>query len=104
MAGITLSFLMDHVYYSAAISATRFSVLARARQSTESGSPCTRGLQCYNVTNILPLLSLQTPVTRKMRDGGEVLNPGERITAEPALRAVTIDAAWQCRFEKEKAG
>jgi len=37
-----------------------------------------------------------------MRDGGEVLNPGERITAEAALRAVTIDAAWQCRFEKGK--
>jgi predicted amidohydrolase YtcJ len=54
------------------------------------------------VTNILPVLSFQTAVTRKMRDGGEVLNSGERITAERALRAVTIDAAWQCRFEKQK--
>jgi len=38
---------------------------------------------------------LQTAVTRKVRDGGELLNPDERITAEQALRAVTADAAWQ---------
>ena len=49
----------------------------------------------YNVTDIDPLLSVQTAVTRVMRDGGEVLNAEECDSVEAALRAVTIDAAWQ---------
>ncbi|MCU1126746.1 amidohydrolase family protein [Stenotrophomonas maltophilia] len=38
-------------------------------------------------------------MNRRMRDGGEVLNPEECISVEQALRAVTIDAAWQCRVD-----
>jgi len=34
-----------------------------------------------------------------MNEGGEVLNSDEHITAETALRAVTIDAAWQCKMD-----
>ncbi len=34
-----------------------------------------------------------------MREGGGVLNPAERITAMQGLRAVTIDAAWQCNLD-----
>ncbi len=34
-----------------------------------------------------------------MAEGGEVLNANERIGVEAALRAVTIDAAWQCRAD-----
>jgi predicted amidohydrolase YtcJ len=34
-----------------------------------------------------------------MREGGGALNAAERITVEQALRAVTIDAAWQCRMD-----
>jgi predicted amidohydrolase YtcJ len=49
----------------------------------------------YSVSPIYPLRSVQTAVTRSMRDGGEVLNADERSSAEAALRAVTIDAAWQ---------
>jgi predicted amidohydrolase YtcJ len=40
---------------------------------------------------------VENAVTRTMRDGGEVLNPGERVSVESALRMVTADAAWQCR-------
>jgi predicted amidohydrolase YtcJ len=49
------------------------------------------------VTPVAPLEFIQTAVTRIMRDGGEVLNPDERITVQQALKAVTLDAAWQCR-------
>jgi predicted amidohydrolase YtcJ len=49
----------------------------------------------YTVTPIDPLRSVQTAVTRRMRDGGEVLNAAECDTVERAMRAVTIDAAWQ---------
>jgi predicted amidohydrolase YtcJ len=51
----------------------------------------------YNVTPVVPLEFTWTAVTRVMRDGGEVLNPDERITVQQALKAVTLDAAWQCR-------
>jgi predicted amidohydrolase YtcJ len=36
---------------------------------------------------------------RVMDEGGEVLGPDERIPVEAALRAVTADAAWQCRVD-----
>jgi predicted amidohydrolase YtcJ len=34
-----------------------------------------------------------------MNDGGEVFSPDERIPAEAALRAVTIDAAYHCKMD-----
>ncbi|GAA2468339.1 amidohydrolase [Streptomyces macrosporus] len=40
-----------------------------------------------------PLLGMQSMVERLSRDG-VVLGPDERVTAEQALRAYTIDAAW----------
>jgi predicted amidohydrolase YtcJ len=35
-----------------------------------------------------------------MRDGGEILNPNERIDAVTALRGVTGDAAWQIHADR----
>ncbi|WP_186173389.1 amidohydrolase family protein, partial [Burkholderia gladioli] len=31
----------------------------------------------------------------------EVLNPSERLSIAQALRAVTIDAAWQCHLDEQ---
>ncbi|MEO6881217.1 MAG: amidohydrolase family protein [Mycobacteriaceae bacterium] len=53
----------------------------------------------WNVTPLEPLRYVQDAVTRVMSENGEVLNPAERIDVEAALRAVTIDAAWQCRSD-----
>ncbi len=53
----------------------------------------------YNVTPLGPLRCVQDAVTRVMADGGEVFVPDQRISAEAALRAVTMDAAWQCRMD-----
>jgi len=47
-----------------------------------------------------PLGLVQTAVTRRTRCG-EQLGPGEAISLEQALRAVTIDAAWQLRVDEE---
>ena len=41
---------------------------------------------------------MQAAMTRKTKDG-RCVGPGERMTAEAALRAVTIDAAYQIRKE-----
>jgi predicted amidohydrolase YtcJ len=51
------------------------------------------------VTPIEPLRYVDNAVNRTMRDGGGVLNPAERISVAQALRAVTIDAAWQCQMD-----
>ncbi|MGH6609632.1 MAG: amidohydrolase family protein [Burkholderiaceae bacterium] len=53
----------------------------------------------FNVTPIHPLRCVQDAVTRIMSDGGEVSVPEERIPAMAALKAVTLDAAWQCRMD-----
>ena len=53
----------------------------------------------WNVTPIEPLRYVEDAVTRIMAESGDVLNGDERIPVEAALRAVTIDAAWQCRAD-----
>jgi predicted amidohydrolase YtcJ len=99
-AGISPSFLMNHVYYWGR--ALRDNILGpgRANRLDAVASALRHGLRPsfhsdYAVSPIYPLRAVQTAVTRSMRDGGEVLNADERISAESALRAVTIDAAWQ---------
>ncbi len=52
----------------------------------------------FNVTPIGPLRCVQDAVTRVMNDDGDVFVPEERIPVEAALKAVTLDAAWQCRI------
>lgn len=42
---------------------------------------------------------VEDAVTRIMAEGGDVLNADERVSVDAALRAVTIDAAWQCRVD-----
>jgi predicted amidohydrolase YtcJ len=46
------------------------------------------------VTPIEPLRNMQVAVTRRSR-GGRLLAPEEAVTIEEALRAQTIDAAYQ---------
>jgi predicted amidohydrolase YtcJ len=64
------------------------------------------GLHCSNhndfsVTPIEPMRMLETAMTRRTRTG-VVLGASERVSAEAALRALTIEAAWQIREESSK--
>ena len=97
--GISPSFLMNHVYYWG--SALRDHILGpdRAYRLDSVASALRHGLRPsfhsdYSVSPMSPLLAVQTAVTRSTRDGS-VLNPAEGIDVMAALRAVTIDAAWQ---------
>jgi len=47
-----------------------------------------------------PLLAAGRHMTRATREGG-VSTPSERLTAEQALRSVTIEAAWSLGLEEE---
>jgi predicted amidohydrolase YtcJ len=53
----------------------------------------------WNVTPLEPLRCVGDAVTRIMNEGGDVFFADERIPVEAALRAVTIDAAWQCQMD-----
>lgn len=102
--GLSPSFLIGHVEYWG--EAFRDTILGPERTNLldRCGSALKANLKIslhsdYNVTPIKPLQHIQTAVTRVMRTNGEVLNPAERIPVEAAIRAVTIDAAWQCHMD-----
>jgi predicted amidohydrolase YtcJ len=98
--GVSPSFLMNHVYYWG--KALRDDILGpeRANHLDPVDSALAAGLRVslhsdFSVSPMEPLVAARTAVQRKMRDGGEVLNAAERVTPDAALRAVTVDAAWQ---------
>ena len=96
--GVSPSFLMNHVYYWGRV--FRDVILGPERANRWTWSRLRAGLRPslhsdYNVTPFHPLLSAKTAVTRIMKDNNEVLNPAECVDPETALKAITVDAAWQ---------
>ena len=49
----------------------------------------------YNVSPIHPLLAARIAVQRRTQADDEVLGPDDRVAPHDALRAITLDAAWQ---------
>jgi predicted amidohydrolase YtcJ len=98
--GLSPSFLIDHVAHWGR--AFRDTIIGpdRAGRLDRMAAAVRNGLRPslhsdYAVSPIDPLRAVRTAVTRVLDDGGDVLNPGERVDVGTALRAVTIDAAWQ---------
>ena len=103
--GLSPSFLIGHIHWWGAAFRDRLLGPERAAFYDPCASALRAGLRIslhsdWNVTPLEPLRYVQDAVTRIMAEGGEVLNANERISVEAALRAVTIDAAWQCRADK----
>ena len=99
-AGISPSFLMNHVYYWGA--AFRDTILGpeRANHLDRVATAYKLGISPslhsdFNVSKVHPLQSARTAVLRQMQANGEVLNPAECATPEQALAAITTNAAWQ---------
>ncbi len=106
--GVTPSFFIDHIRFYGhrlpeivgAERTERYMPIATAlalghRATLHSDNPA---------TPIAPMRVLQTAVSRKPRSadpgGGDVvIGAHERLTIEQALRAITIDAAWQLGLE-----
>jgi predicted amidohydrolase YtcJ len=102
--GISPSFLIGHVHYWGRAFRDELFGAERARRLDPCASALAGGLRIslhsdYNVTPIDPLRCIQNAVVRDMRTGGEILAPEERITVEQGLRAMTLDAAWQCQLD-----
>lgn len=78
----------------------------RAYFISPMASAIRKGLHCSNhndfsVTPIEPMRMVWSAVTRRSREG-EIIGPDERIEVWPALKAITIEAAWQIREEDKK--
>ncbi len=102
--GVSPSFLIGHVRWWGRAFRDRLLGAERALHYDPCASALATGLRIslhsdWNVTPLEPLRYVEDAVTRVMAEGGEVLNADERISVEAALRAVTIDAAWQCRVD-----
>ena len=102
--GISPSFLIGHVRWWGAAFRDRLLGPERANLYDPCASALQAGLRIslhsdWNVTPLEPLRYVEDAVARIMLANGEVLNADECIPVEAALRAVTFDAAWQCRSD-----
>ena len=97
--GVTPSFFSAHTYYwgdrHAAIfmGPERAANMSPARWALEAGVRFSSHLDTP-VTPMLPLQAVWSQVERQST-GGAVIGPDQRIDRLSALRAVTINAAWQ---------
>jgi hypothetical protein len=104
--GITPSFFVSHTYYWGDRHKAIFLGPERARRISPLNSALKRGIKFSihsdcPVTPVSPLFCVFAAVNR-VTTGGEILGPEYRLTPQEALRAVTIDAAWQTFDEKIK--
>lgn len=81
------------VGYARASQMTRLGSLSRAGVPFTMHSDCPMG-------PIEPLLAVTTAVTRRTAEG-DVMGAEQAVSVEEALRAVTIDAAWSLRLDRE---
>jgi predicted amidohydrolase YtcJ len=97
--GVSPSFFASHTYFWGDRHKAIFMGPERARRISPLKSALKRGIKFTlhsdcPVTPVSPLFCVFAAVNRITRNG-EVLGPEYRLTPEEALRAVTIDAAWQ---------
>jgi predicted amidohydrolase YtcJ len=102
--GVTPSFLMNHVRLWGRVMRDEILGPQRAQLLDRYASAVAAGLRAsfhcdFSVSPIGPLNYVATAAARTMADGGEVLNPAERVTVAQALKGATIDAAWMCHAD-----
>lgn len=101
--GVLGSFFINHItHWGAPIEDVLFGP-DRAAHYVPAGSAASKGMRISlhadtPMTDPSCLELMQAAVTRKTKDG-RCVGPDERMTKEAALRAVTIDAAYQIKRE-----
>jgi predicted amidohydrolase YtcJ len=105
--GISPSFFVSHTYYWGDRHREIFLGPERANRISPLKSALKRGIRFSihsdcPVTPVSPLFCVFAGVNR-LTSAGHILGPEFRLTPEEALRAVTIDAAWQT-FEENIKG
>ena len=98
--GLTCSLFIHHLYFWGDVlvddlfGEERGAHWMRCRSALDSGMRISLHNDGY-VTPPDPIGNAWSAVNRISRKSGKVYGPEERITVDEALRAVTIDAAWQ---------
>ncbi|MEE3196439.1 MAG: amidohydrolase [Candidatus Neomarinimicrobiota bacterium] len=105
--GLTLSFFIDHIYYYGdqleyIIGSKRAERFMPIQSAISAGHHST--IHTDNpATPVDPFRAISTAVTRKTKNDKFILGKDERISAYDALKAITINAAWQL-FEEQNRG
>lgn len=103
--GLSPSFFTGHTFFWGDVHIENTGI-ERASFISPTGSAQKRGIRFSNhsdfsVTPMDPMLMMQSSILRKTRSG-VVLGPDQRIDSLTALKALTIEAAWQYREEATK--
>jgi predicted amidohydrolase YtcJ len=103
--GFTPSFFTVHAFFWGDVHVENLG-RDRAYFLSPMASAIAKGLHCSNhndfsVTPVEPMRMVYTAVERLSRKG-EVIGPDERVSPWQALKALTIEAAWQIREEGQK--
>ncbi len=103
--GVALSFHVNHVHYYGPELRDAIIGAERAERLMPVGSALAAGhrVSLHADSPMYPpepFKLMATAVTRRTR-GGEVIAASQAISAEQALRAITIDAAWQLFAEDD---
>lgn len=103
--GLSPSFFTVHAYFWGDVHKANLGQ-ERAYFLSPMASAVKAGLHCSNhndfsVTPIDPMRMVWSAVARTSRSG-EVIGPNERVDPWQALKALTIEAAWQIREEHDK--
>ncbi len=105
--GVALSWHINHVYYYGEALKNQIVGPARAARLMPMGTANRHGIvsSLHNDSPMYPaepLKLMRTAVTRKTRDN-LVIGADHAVSVEDAVKAVTIDAAWQM-FMEDKVG
>ena len=103
--GMVPSFFTNHTFYWGDDYPSLVGV-ERGQAISPAASAAARGIRFTNHTDFLvtPLDSMFTvwSAVNRLSKSGKAIGPGERISTLQALRAITADAAYQYREEKER--
>lgn len=104
--GITPSMFIEHVYYwGDALIDELFGTEHGSRwMSAKTALDAGLRISFHNDGNVCPpdpVGNIATAVTRTANGSGRVLAPQERITVTQAIRAQTIDPAWQLHLDAD---
>ncbi|MCE8525479.1 amidohydrolase [Ruegeria pomeroyi] len=104
--GVTVSFFPAHIWYWGDQHHDEILGHARAQHISPTGWAEAEGVRFTihndaSVTPTRPLELIHTTVSRRTQSG-RVLGPEQRLSPLAALRAHTIDAAWQVFYEEER--
>ena len=104
--GVTVSFFTAHIYYWGDKHRDVYLGPERAARISPARSALDRGIRItiHNDAPVTPTrpLHLMSCAVRRMTSGGDLLGSAQRIKPLEALRAHTIDAAWQVFLEHER--